>query len=699
MNILSMSLSASFIILAVIVIRKLFIHELPKRAFLLLWAIVIIRLLLPVAIPSRFSIWNIMDSFTASLPDRRATPVLMAPPPEPLGVSPIAAERVIAETTTAGPAPAASRFISGLSPLFYLWLAGFCISAACFMLPHLRRRKDYKTAIKADHAYINSWLGSHALRRKLSVSISDKVDVPLTYGIWKPVIILPRTGDFKDETRLSHILSHEYFHIRHFDILWKWIIVITLCLHWFNPLVWLMYVLVNRDIEISCDAAVVRNCGDNSKSAYAMTLIGLEENRSEFLSLSTNFSFSKNAIEERIVSIMKNKKVSFATVLAAFVLISGTGMVFATSRTPVIPVLGESWSGGSFPGKIAVITNVPTQSEEEFRAAENLKEKYGSDKVIHITWPNNFMSEQEQMISMLASLATINDLKVLVINQAVIGTNIAVDKLKETRNDVFIVYCGAQEATSEIITRADLIMTSDDMGVGTAIVKQAKKQGARVFVHYSFARHLSNELIYSRREIIRRECAREGIQYVEATAPDPLSEAGISGAQQFILEDVPKMVARYGENTAFFNTNCSMQIPLIRAVVDQHAIYPQPCCPSPFHGFPAALSISDGVDDISHIVAETRRIAASKNMSGRLSTWPVPSSMMQTAAGAEYAIRWLRGETPRNGIDNKILEDCINSYIMDVTGSPLGITMDSYREQGGKVFDHYKLILMDYLDY
>ena len=156
--------------------------------------------------------------------------------------------------------------------------------------------------------------------------------------------------------------------------------------------------------------------------------------------------------------------------------------------------------------------------------------------------------------------------------------------------------------------------------MGYSIPAQAEKQGAKVFVHYSFPRHMSYPLLSGRRDIMREECAKLGLEFVDATAPDPTGDAGVSGAQQFILEDVPRMVDKYGKDTAFFSTNCAMQVPLISAVVDTGAIYPQPCCPSPYHGFPSALGIEipeDKQGDIGYVVDEITRIMAEKGMTGR----------------------------------------------------------------------------------
>jgi len=171
--------------------------------------------------------------------------------------------------------------------------------------------------------------------RHIQVRQSDRIAAPLTYGIWKPVILFPKTTDWQDIANLRYVLTHEITHIRRFDILTKWLLAAALCVHWFNPLVWAMYFLANRDIELSCDEAVVKTFGESKKSAYAMALIGLEENRGMFSPLCTNFS--KNSIEERIVAIMKMKKKSILGLILTVVMVSaltvGTLAVFATTNT------------------------------------------------------------------------------------------------------------------------------------------------------------------------------------------------------------------------------------------------------------------------------------------------------------------------------------------------------------------------------
>jgi hypothetical protein len=173
------------------------------------------------------------------------------------------------------------------------------------------------------------------------------------------------------------------------------------------------------------------------------------------------------------------------------------------------------------------------------------------------------------------------------------------------------------------------------------------------------------------------------------------------------------MVARYGEDTAFFSTNCAMQIPLITGVVNSHAIYPQPCCPSPYHAFPGALGIeafvpSGEVDrdgnpimrlrDLSEVVEEIRNELRARGVAGRLSTWPAPASMMWTTIGAEYAIRWINGDVPQNDIDISVLAELAAAYSLEVTGEPVGIEFENFTLDG-VTFPNFVLGVMDYLTF
>ena len=369
----------------------------------------------------------------------------------------------------------------------------------------------------------------------------------------------------------------------------------------------------------------------------------------------------------------------------------------AATPTPT-PVPTPTPTPEPFAGKIALVTNDNVAAEDEYRSGQQVVAKYGEDKVVHVVWPLNFMQEWEQMIRIVTELGEDPEMKAIIINQSVPGTIAAIDKLKAIRDDIFVVCCVTQEHPSEITKRANLVLNTDELMMGPAMVQQAQKLGAEVFVHYSFPRHLSQVILSGRRELIEQECDRLGIQFVDATAPDPTSEVGVAGAQQFILDDVPKMISKYGKDAAFFNTNCAMQIPLIKAVADGGAIYPQPCCPSPYHGFISALDIDTGEPGTprpttGYIIAETKRILAEKNMTGRMSTWPDTAEITSTMAGAYYAVKWINGEVPKEGIDLDALAECIADY------AGVSATLRPFMDDNGTIYDNSRLVLLDYITY
>ncbi|SKC43476.1 DUF3798 domain-containing protein [Maledivibacter halophilus] len=351
-------------------------------------------------------------------------------------------------------------------------------------------------------------------------------------------------------------------------------------------------------------------------------------------------------------------------------------------------------SGKDEKWKIGIMTGTVVQNEEEYNAAQNVLKEYGEEHIITMTYPPKFMDEQETTIANVTSMAADTDVKAIVICQAVPGTSAAIDKAKEIRDDILFIAGTPGENPDDISAKADLVLQMDELAMGKTVPEQAKKQGAKVFIHYSFPRHMSYPLLAARRDIMEEHCAEIDLEFVDASAPDPTGDAGVSGAQQFILEDVPRMIEKYGKDTAFFSTNCSMQVPLISAVLQGGAIYPQPCCPSPYHGFPSALGIEipdEKKGDIDYVIEETRRIIKEKGGEGRFSTWPVPVNMMYIEAGAEYAKAYIEGET-EGKVDLEVLKAKFKEYAeTDVQVNML--------EEGGKKYDNYFTVLIDFINY
>lgn len=322
MTLLQMSVSGAVMILVTAVVRAVFIRKLPKRTFTVLWCVVLVRLLVPYSLPSVFSVYSLLARSDAAGEAPEKTPADI-PPPSMSGFLP-------GNTAdTPDPAPA----VPLIDPLTLIWAIGLLACAAFFSVYYLRCLRKFNEFLPVDNnECISQWLAEHRLFRRINVRRSDMISTPLTYGIFRPVILLPKKIAQDSSDDLKYVLSHEYVHIRRFDTVFKLVLTAALCVHWFNPLVWVMYVIANKDIEISCDEAVVRMFGEQKKADYALALIRMEEKKSGLAPLVPHYN--KSPIEERIVTIMKYKKTTVFAAAAAVLLTLGTTVAFATSAQP-----------------------------------------------------------------------------------------------------------------------------------------------------------------------------------------------------------------------------------------------------------------------------------------------------------------------------------------------------------------------------
>ncbi len=327
MSLLQMSFAGGILILAVIVIRALAINMLPKKAFNALWWISVVRLMIPFSIPSAFSVYSLMGSHAPGNGSQtiRVLPIGASGQAIPLTSSVLNAANAVSTWTI-------------------VWAAGVLVCAVFFSLAYWKCWKEFQTSLPVGNDFTENWLCVHQQRRRISIRQSGRFSAPLTYGVIHPVILMPMSTKWENTDSLEYVLTHEYVHIRRFDSIRKLVLIVVLCVHWFNPLVWIMYVLANRDIELSCDEAVVRLFGENAKAAYARALISMEETRSGLAPLCNNFS--KNGIEERIIAIMKIKRTTVFSFIMTGLIVAGTATMFATSAN-ARPQQAESVGQGS----------------------------------------------------------------------------------------------------------------------------------------------------------------------------------------------------------------------------------------------------------------------------------------------------------------------------------------------------------------
>lgn len=328
MTLLQMSFSGAILILVIIALRAVAVNRLPKKMFLALWGIVVLRLLLPFSVPSMFSVYSLIGRNDTVYDSIAETPAVNLIPGS------------LARQLT--PDDGTAQVIQNDTSVFFwsiIWCAGMILCAVFFIFTYMRCRLEFQISFPVDNNFATDWLEEHPLKRTISIRQSGRILAPLTYGIFHPVILMPKKTDWGNVEQLRYILLHEYIHICSYDAVKKLILVIALCIHWFNPMVWVMYILCNRDVELACDERVVRSFGQDSKAIYAGTLISMEERKSHLTPLCNNFS--RNAIEERVKAIMKTKKVTCPIVIVCAAVIIVILILFATSMKKDAKSVGD----------------------------------------------------------------------------------------------------------------------------------------------------------------------------------------------------------------------------------------------------------------------------------------------------------------------------------------------------------------------
>lgn len=312
--------------MVIVAIRVLWLDRLPKRTFPVLWCVVLVRLLAPFSVSSAVSVYSFLQRA------QRAADTGLPGVPENMTIkSDPTIWETVQELTLGQEAPLVDLAEQGgqVRLLPVVWCIGAVLCGTFFLVSYLRSLRSFRRSVPVENEEVRQWLREHRTGRIISVRQSEGISAPLTYGIFRPVILLPGRVAWGSGQELEYILQHEYVHIAHWDGAVKLAMVAALCVHWFNPLVWIMTGLLSRDIELACDEGVLRRFGEQARVGYAMALIGMEEKKRSLMPLFNGFS--KNAIEERIHLIMRYKKIKYMTVLSASLLVSATVLMFATS--------------------------------------------------------------------------------------------------------------------------------------------------------------------------------------------------------------------------------------------------------------------------------------------------------------------------------------------------------------------------------
>ncbi|BCJ94883.1 hypothetical protein acsn021_24520 [Anaerocolumna cellulosilytica] len=335
LQVLNMSLTASIIIVFVLVARLL-LKKAPKVFSYALWSIVFFRLLCPITFESMFSLL-------------------------PINANPISTNTIYSETpqistgiTTVDNAinpilPAPANGASDDNPLLIavtigenLWIMGIVVLLTYSIISLLRLRKKLIGAVKL---YDNIFLADH-------------IASPFVIGLFRPKIYLPSS---LAEQEQSYIILHEQTHIRRFDHVMKIVTFVALCIHWFNPLVWIAFTLTVNDMEMSCDESVVKRLGANIRAEYSALLLSLATGKK--IIAGTPLAFGEGDIKSRIENVLHYKKPALWVMLASLASVSAVCIAFASNP----PRTSMDWAKNLRVKDVAKIELVVMSSDENER--------------------------------------------------------------------------------------------------------------------------------------------------------------------------------------------------------------------------------------------------------------------------------------------------------------------------------------------
>lgn len=306
----NMSVSAGWLILAVIVLR-LFIRKAPRWICCVLWAMVGVRLVCPVSLESVFSLvpssetirfeGEIMPEITSGVPlvDNTLNPMIES-------TINGAVDRPIRDVTT----PPASLLINWIHLAGIVWAAGYAALLAAAILGYLRVRRTLREAVQWQD---NIWFCDH-------------VKSPFILGIFRPGIYLP--SDMGQE-QMDYVLAHEQAHLKRKDHLWKALGYMLLAVYWFHPLVWLAFILLCRDIEVACDEKVIRNLDISARKAYSRALLSCSRQRR--MVIAYPLAFGEVGVKERVRSVLRYKKPAFWAAGTAIAVCAVVAVCFLTN--------------------------------------------------------------------------------------------------------------------------------------------------------------------------------------------------------------------------------------------------------------------------------------------------------------------------------------------------------------------------------
>ena len=304
LKIINMSISASWLVLAVLLLRFV-LKKAPKWVNVLLWGIVAVRLAFPFSIESALSLIPSAETIPPNI-GMNTTPTINS------GINAInnAVNPIISQSNTPMAGASVNPLQITIGIFEYIWIFGMIALALYTAISYWRLHRKVDTAV----------------RYKDNIFQSENVKSPFVLGIIKPRIYLPFNMNGQD---LEHVVAHEQAHIHRKDHWWKPLGFLLLTIHWFNPLMWLAYVLLCRDIELACDEKVIKELGNEQRADYMQALVACSVNRR--MIAACPLDFGEVGVKERVKSVMNYKKPAFWVIIIAVIICVGVAACFLTN--------------------------------------------------------------------------------------------------------------------------------------------------------------------------------------------------------------------------------------------------------------------------------------------------------------------------------------------------------------------------------
>ena len=319
LEIVNRSIAASWIVIAVLILRFC-LKKAPKWVNVLLWGIVAVRLISPFSIESALSLIPSAETVSPSIMMETAPSVQTGVPALDQVINP-----VIDHSLAPAPGASANPLQIWIPVLTVIWLLGVAALFLYSAVSYRRlRRRVCEAVILRDNIYQ-----------------SENVCSPFVLGIIRPKIYLPY---HMDKREMDHVIAHEQTHIRRRDHWWKPLGFLLLTVHWFNPLLWLGYILLCRDIELACDEKVIREMGNEQRADYTHALVSCSVSRRSIAACP--LAFGEVGVKTRVKSVMNYKKPAFWIILASALICAAAAVCFLTNpkTEQILPSGGDNVS-------------------------------------------------------------------------------------------------------------------------------------------------------------------------------------------------------------------------------------------------------------------------------------------------------------------------------------------------------------------